>query len=40
VLSLQLRRRADRPSALRVYLYSLGYLAALFAAMVADVHLF
>ena len=39
-LSLQLRRRADRPSALRVYLYSLGYLAALFAAMVADVHLF
>jgi len=40
VLSLQLRRRADRASALRVYLYSLGYLAALFAAMVADVHLF
>ncbi len=39
-LSLQLRRRADRASALRVYLYSLGYLAALFAAMVADVHLF
>ena len=27
-------------SALRVYLFSLGYLAALFAAMVADVHLF
>jgi len=40
LLSLQLRRRADRASALRVYLYSLGYLAALFAAMVADVHLF
>ena len=39
-LSVQLRRRADRASALRVYLYSLGYLAALFAAMVADVHLF
>ena len=39
-LSFQLRRRADRPSALRVYLFSLGYLAALFAAMVADVHLF
>ncbi|HMS63100.1 MAG TPA: heme o synthase [Solirubrobacteraceae bacterium] len=40
VLSVQLRRRADRPSALRVYLYSLAYLAALFAAMVADVQLF
>ncbi len=40
VVSVQLRRRADRASALRVYLYSLGYLAALFAAMVADVHLF
>jgi heme o synthase len=39
-LSVRLRRRADRASALRVYLYSLGYLAALFAAMVADVHLF
>ncbi len=39
-LSVQLRRRADRASALRVYLFSLGYLAALFAAMVADVHLF
>ena len=39
-LSVQLRRRADRPAALRVYLYSLGYLAALFAAMVADVQLF
>ena len=39
-LAVQLRRRADRPSALRVYLYSLAYLAALFAAMVADVQLF
>jgi protoheme IX farnesyltransferase len=38
--SLRLRREADRRAALRVYLYSLGYLAALFAAMVADVHLF
>ena len=38
-LSSQLRRRADRRAALRVYLYSLAYLAALFAAMVADVHL-
>jgi len=37
--AVQLRRRADRPSALRVYLYSLAYLAALFAAMVADVQL-
>ncbi len=40
VLAVQLRRRKDRASALRVYLFSLGYLAALFAAMVADVHLF
>lgn len=32
-------RRADRRSALRLYLYSLGYLALLFAAMVADVKL-
>jgi protoheme IX farnesyltransferase len=38
-LSWQLSRRADRGSALRVYLFSLGYLAALFAAMVADVKL-
>ncbi len=37
--SWQLRRRADRRAALRVYLYSLAYLAALFAAMVADVQL-
>ncbi len=32
-------RRADRASALRLYLYSLAYLAALFCAMVADKHL-
>jgi protoheme IX farnesyltransferase len=38
-LSWQLKRRADRRAALRVYLYSLAYLAALFAAMVADVQL-
>ena len=34
-----LQRRADRRSALRLYLYSLAYLALLFGAMVADVHL-
>ena len=34
-----LTRRADRRSALRLYLFSLSYLAALFAAMVADVRL-
>jgi len=34
-----LQRRADRPSALRLYLYSLAYLALLFCAMVADAHL-
>jgi protoheme IX farnesyltransferase len=33
-----LYRRADRRSALRLYLYSLAYLALLFAAMVVDVH--
>ncbi|CAB4878157.1 unannotated protein [freshwater metagenome] len=38
-LAVQLRRRADRRSALRLYLFSLVYLAALFAAMVVDVHL-
>jgi protoheme IX farnesyltransferase len=32
-----LYRRADRKSALRLYLYSLAYLALLFAAMVVDV---
>jgi protoheme IX farnesyltransferase len=34
-----LYRRADRASALRLYLFSLAYLALLFCAMVADVHL-
>src|SRR5215207_6892102 len=33
-LALRLQRRADRKSALRAYLFSLGYLAALFVAMV------
>jgi len=37
--ALVLQRRADRRSALRLYLFSLAYLALLFAAMVADVHL-
>jgi protoheme IX farnesyltransferase len=34
-----LQRRADRPSALRLYLFSLAYLALLFCVMVADVKL-
>jgi protoheme IX farnesyltransferase len=34
-----LQRRADRRSALRLYLFSLAYLALLFGATVADVHL-
>jgi protoheme IX farnesyltransferase len=38
-LALRLRRRSDRRSALRVYLFSLAYLAALFAAMVVDVQI-
>jgi protoheme IX farnesyltransferase len=37
--ALLLQRRADRRSALRLYLFSLLYLALLFAAMVADVKL-
>jgi len=37
--ALHLYRRADRRSALRLYLYSLAYLALLFSAMVADRHL-
>jgi protoheme IX farnesyltransferase len=37
--AVRLYRRADRKSALRLYLYSLAYLAALFCAMVADAHL-
>jgi heme o synthase len=36
--AVTLYRRADRRSALRLYLYSLAYLALLFGAMVADVH--
>ena len=35
--AVRLYRRADRRSALRLYLYSLCYLALLFGAMVADV---
>jgi heme o synthase len=34
-----LHRRADRRSAIRLYLFSLAYLALLFGAMVADVRL-
>jgi heme o synthase len=37
--AVRLYRRADRRSALNLYLFSLAYLALLFAAMVADVHL-
>jgi protoheme IX farnesyltransferase len=37
--AVQLMRRADRRSALRLYLYSLAYLAALFGAMVLDARL-
>jgi len=37
--AVRLYRRADRRSALWLYLYSLAYLALLFCAMVADVHL-
>jgi protoheme IX farnesyltransferase len=36
VLAVRLQRRADRRSALRAYLFSLAYLAILFAAMVLD----
>jgi protoheme IX farnesyltransferase len=38
-LSLRLQRQADRKSALRTYLFSLGYLAVLFVAMVLDAQL-
>jgi heme o synthase len=38
-LTVLLLRRADRRSALRVYLFSLAYLALLFGAMVVDVRL-
>jgi protoheme IX farnesyltransferase len=37
--AVQLLRRPERRSALRLYLYSLAYLALLFGAMVADVKL-
>jgi protoheme IX farnesyltransferase len=37
--AVALYRRADRATALKLYLFSLAYLAALFAAMVADVKL-
>ena len=37
--AVRLMRNTDRRSALRLYLYSLAYLAALFAAMVVDVRL-
>jgi protoheme IX farnesyltransferase len=38
-LALRLSRHGDRMSALRLYLFSLAYLALLFAAMVADARL-
>jgi protoheme IX farnesyltransferase len=37
--AVRLYRRADRASALQLYLFSLAYLALLFCAMVADSHL-
>jgi protoheme IX farnesyltransferase len=37
--AVRLYRQADRRSALRLYLYSLAYLALMFCAMVADKHL-
>jgi protoheme IX farnesyltransferase len=37
--AVRLQRRADRRSALALHLFSLAYLALLFSAMVADVHL-
>jgi protoheme IX farnesyltransferase len=37
--AVRLYRRADRRSALQLYLFSLAYLALLFCAMVADAHL-
>jgi protoheme IX farnesyltransferase len=39
VLALRLQRRPDRRAALRMYLFSLLYLALLFSAMVVDVKL-
>ena len=37
--AVRLLRRPERRNALRLYLYSLAYLAALFAAMVVDARL-
>jgi protoheme IX farnesyltransferase len=37
--AVRLTRKPERRTALRLYLFSLAYLAALFAAMVADVRL-
>jgi heme o synthase len=37
--AVRLTRKPERRNALRLYLFSLGYLAALFTAMVADVRL-
>jgi protoheme IX farnesyltransferase len=37
--AIRLYRRADRRSALQLYLFSLAYLALLFGAMVADIKL-
>jgi protoheme IX farnesyltransferase len=39
VLAVRLQRRPDRRAALRLYLFSLAYLAALFTAMVLDARL-
>ncbi len=39
VLAVRLQRAADRKAALRTYLYSLAYLAALFVSMVVDARL-
>ena len=36
--AIRLYRRADRRSALNLYLFSLAYLALLFASMVVDKH--
>jgi protoheme IX farnesyltransferase len=38
-LAVKLQRIAERRAALRTYLFSLGYLAALFVAMVLDARL-
>jgi protoheme IX farnesyltransferase len=39
LMAMKLRRDAERRAALKVYLFSLAYLALLFAAMVADARL-